>query len=630
MNFWHMQLHPSDSQAVNRDEVKRILLEKGVIGLGVQWENDRGQPQKFEKEVKVGDVVLIRSDGPLALVKVLSNCYNNQDNSVWFDLIRKVEILSLEGNFYKVQFKKKFNSNWYDSLYLPTTLEVANNSAFINFWYKTIIGKVLMDTSISLLKYKHQIILQGPPGTGKTRLAKLIAEDLIKPETIGHPEEIIDSELMKFDSTSDHIQATRKLHQRLRNDFLEQFPKENLKNLTLDKYCTGTGERDNFCWWLERGLEPLGYYFPGTSRSYQIYWKKSAQEYSKHGFVKEVANDEEAMKDVAKELHSLVNQKNVDKTAKYFGDSLILKTLNTYFPEEYFPINSEKMIDHSLKIFKVNYAGLNVFEKNKKLYAAYVDKKTKFNLDITAFEFSNILSSNFNLKTGEDINQEYEVISQGEYQIIQFHPAYSYEDFVRGIVAETNDSGNIAYKVENKVLAEFAKKAQDNPNGKYVLIVDEINRANLPSVLGELIYALEYRGDAVTSMYEFEGERNITLPKNLYIIGTMNTADRSVGHIDYAIRRRFAFVDILPDESVINNLKAKQLFNEVKLIFGNEYLSPDFKLNDVMIGHSYFLTNDENELKVKLDFEIKPILKEYLKDGILLESAAVHIENLKV
>lgn len=625
-----MQLHPSDSQAVNRDEVKRILLEKGVIGLGVQWENDRGQPQKFEKEVKVGDVVLIRSDGPLALVKVLSNCYNNQDNSVWFDLIRKVEILSLEGNFYKVQFKKKFNSNWYDSLYLPTTLEVANNSAFINFWYKTIIGKVLMDTSISLLKYKHQIILQGPPGTGKTRLAKLIAEDLIKPETIGHPEEIIDSELMKFDSTSDHIQATRKLHQRLRNDFLEQFPKENLKNLTLDKYCTGTGERDNFCWWLERGLEPLGYYFSGTSRSYQIYWKKSAQEYSKHGFVKEVANDEEAMKDVAKELHSLVNQKNVDKTAKYFGDSLILKTLNTYFPEEYFPINSEKMIDHSLKIFKVNYAGLNVFEKNKKLYAVYVDKKTKFNLDITAFEFSNILSSNFNLKTGEDINQEHEVISQGEYQIIQFHPAYSYEDFVRGIVAETNDSGNIAYKVENKVLAEFAKKAQDNPNGKYVLIVDEINRANLPSVLGELIYALEYRGDAVTSMYEFEGERNITLPKNLYIIGTMNTADRSVGHIDYAIRRRFAFVDILPDESVINNLKAKQLFNEVKLIFGNEYLSPDFKLNDVMIGHSYFLTNDENELKVKLDFEIKPILKEYLKDGILLESAAVHIENLKV
>ncbi len=629
MNFWHMQLHPSDSQAINRDEVKRILLEKGVIGLGVQWENDRGQPQKFEKEVKVGDVVLIRSDGPLALVKVLSNCYNNQDNSVWFDLIRKVEILSLEGNFYKVQFKKKFNSNWHDSLYLPTTIEVANNSAFINFWYKTIVGKVLMDTSISLLKYKHQIILQGPPGTGKTRLAKLIAEDLIKPETIGHPEEIVDGELEKFDSTNEHIQVTRKLHQRLRDEFLEQFPKENLKNLTLDKYCTGTGERDNFCWWLERGLEPLGYYFPGTSRSYQIYWKKSAQEYSKHGFVKEVANDEEAMKDVAKELHGLVNQKNVDKTAKYFGDSLILKILNTYFPEEYFPINSEKMIDHSLKIFKVNYTGLNVFEKNKKLYEVYVNKKTNFNLDITAFEFSNILSSNFNLKTGEDINQENEVISQGEYQIVQFHPAYSYEDFVRGIVAKTDENGNIAYNVENKVLAAFAKKAQDNPNGKYALIIDEINRANLPSVLGELIYALEYRGEAVTTMYELEKDRQIILPKNLYIIGTMNTADRSVGHIDYAIRRRFAFVDVQPNETIIESQKAKNIFKYLDSLF-KEHLSPDFKKDDVMIGHSYFLVQDDNQLKMKLDYEIKPILREYVKDGILNESAITDIDNLKV
>jgi 5-methylcytosine-specific restriction endonuclease McrBC GTP-binding regulatory subunit McrB len=134
-------------------------------------------------------------------------------------------------------------------------------------------------------------------------------------------------------------------------------------------------------------------------------------------------------------------------------------------------------------------------------------------------------------------------------------------------------------------------------------------------------------------MYEFEGERNITLPTNLYIVGTMNTADRSVGHIDYAIRRRFAFVDILPDEIVINNIKARQLFNDVKGLFCNEYLSPDFKHNDVMIGHSYFLTSDkqnENELKMKLNFEIKPILREYVKDGVLLEIVAEKIEELNV
>lgn len=631
MNFWHMQIHPSDKEAVNRSEAKRILLENGVIGLGNQWPNDRGQPQKFKTDVQIGDVVLIRSDGPLALVKVISECYENVDNSVWFDLVRKIEILSLEGSLYKRKFKKHYQASWNDSLYLPTTIEIANNSDFIKFWYQDINGKVVMDNTINLLTYKHQIILQGPPGTGKTRLAKLIAEDMIKPKVLGHPEEIIDSELKKFDQTSDHIQATRKFHQRLRNEFLEQFPKESLaQQLTLDKYCTGTGERDNFCWWIERGLQPLGYYFPGSSRSYQIYWKKSTQEYSKHGFVKNIANDEDAIKEVAQELYNLVNNKTIESAEKKFGDSLILKILNTYYPDEYFPINSKDMLNHALKIFKVDCTSLTPFEKNKKLYEIYLDKKTKFNLDISAFEFSNILSTNFNLKTGEDISEKNEVISQGEYQIIQFHPAYSYEDFVRGIVAETDDNGSISYNVENKVLADFAKKAQENPNGKYVLIIDEINRANLPSVLGELIYALEYRGEPVVSMYENEDSgREIILPKNLYIIGTMNTADRSVGHIDYAIRRRFAFVDVQPNESIIENLKAKSLFKNVDSLF-KEHLSPDFQKDDVMIGHSYFLAQDDNKLKIKLDYEIKPILKEYLKDGILLESAAAHIENLKV
>nr|WP_290446465.1 AAA family ATPase [Acinetobacter indicus] len=164
---------------------------------------------------------------------------------------------------------------------------------------------------------------------------------------------------------------------------------------------------------------------------------------------------------------------------------------------------------------------------------------------------------------------------------------------------------------------------------RFRLIIDEINRANLPSVLGELIYALEYRGEAVTTMYELEEDRQIILPKNLYIIGTMNTADRSVGHIDYAIRRRFAFVDVQPNETIIENQKAKNIFKYLDLLF-KEHLAPDFKKDDVMIGHSYFLVQDDNQLRMKLDYEIKPILKEYLKDGILLDSAEVHIDNLKV
>jgi len=220
----------------------------------------------------------------------------------------------------------------------------------------------------------------------------------------------------------------------------------------------------------------------------------------------------------------------------------------------------------------------------------------------------------------------------GEWKIIQFHPSYTYEDFVRGIVTEVDKEGKISYKVVNKILADFAKNAKDNPQKKFVLIIDEINRANLPSVLGELIYALEYRGEEVETMYNHpEYGQKISLPKNLYIIGTMNTTDRSIGHIDYAIRRRFAFYTLKSDKDVITKFyenndalknlknKAEQLFDKIKNLI-KENISPDYSIDDIMIGHSYFLAEDEEKLKMKLEYEIKPILLEYYKDGILIDN----------
>ena len=213
-------------------------------------------------------------------------------------------------------------------------------------------------------------------------------------------------------------------------------------------------------------------------------------------------------------------------------------------------------------------------------------------------------------------------------KLIQFHPSYSYEDFVRGIVADSS-IGSITYKTENKILAQMAKKALEDKEKNYILIIDEINRANLSSVLGELIYALEYRDEVVESMYALEdGTREITLPSNLYIIGTMNTADRSVGHIDYAIRRRFAFESILPDKEAINLDYGKQLFKKVLEIFND--ISPEFDKNDVMLGHSYFIANNKDELEEKLKYQIKPLLDEYVKDGVLNENAKDKIDTLSL
>jgi len=223
-----------------------------------------------------------------------------------------------------------------------------------------------------------------------------------------------------------------------------------------------------------------------------------------------------------------------------------------------------------------------------------------------------------------------------EIKIIQFHPSYTYEDFVRGISAKSSE-GNIEYVVENKTLGLLIEKALENPFSKFVLIIDEINRANLSSVLGELIYALEYRYrpedseenkriQIVQSIYGIVDESkevyyDLCLPSNLYIIGTMNTADRSVGHIDYAIRRRFAFVDVLPKD-LVQELGGKfdsTLFNTVSQLFETN-LSSEFDKNDVQLGHSYFIdkSDEGGSMDIRLKYEITPILFEYVKDGILI------------
>jgi len=623
MNFWHMQLHPDD---INWKREEELLRETSYIGLG-DWDEQISQQESFEKRMLIGDIVAIkRGSSLIALTKVTSDYeYTDQVSDLdWFVRRRKVEVLD-------------WYQDKYDYYVFPrgtlTRCDMNNSDAVTNKtikgWYKKIMSEQKIKEASKLLKYKHQIILQGPPGTGKTRLAKLIANSLIEPENKGTPAQIVDNLITSYDFNSKEARLEQEKQQKLLSDFHEAFPKEKLKELTLESYSIGTGKKDSFCWWIERGLQRLGYYFPGTSRSYKIYRSKAKDEYSKHGFVKDIEDDELAMKMVAETLHDLVIDGNTEQALERFGDSFVLKVLHSYYPDDYFPINSKDAIGNALKLFDSYDDTLSLLDQNKKLTQIYIDKKKQFNGEMTKNEFAKIIWSNFNLKSGEALTHNKEVITHGEYKIIQFHPAYTYEDFVRGIVAKTDDAGNISYEVENKTLAEFAEKAEGNPNGNYVLIIDEINRANLPAVLGELIYALEYRDDdSMESMYEFEGKRNINLPKNLYIIGTMNTADRSVGHIDYAIRRRFAFVDILPDETVITNDKAKNLFEKVANLFTSEYLSSDFHRNDVQIGHSYFIVKDDSELTTKWQYEIKPILNEYIKDGILLSEAQEVVDSL--
>ncbi len=237
------------------------------------------------------------------------------------------------------------------------------------------------------------------------------------------------------------------------------------------------------------------------------------------------------------------------------------------------------------------------------------------------------------------------ILPPERYAIVQFHPAYNYEDFVRGIQVSTNQAGQVGavqYRSVHRVFSKMCESASnDLPENKYVLIIDEINRANLAAVLGELIYGLEYRNEPVHTPYEVNGSFDLTVPENLYIIGTMNTADRSIGHIDYAVRRRFAFVPMVPDRTVIEQTvtpqgdlqtSALQLYDAVASLFStnNIQLTSDFFADDVQPGHTYFLAKSRDQLLNKFVYQVLPLLHEYVKDGVLIPGATLQISTFPI
>ena len=146
--------------------------------------------------------------------------------------------------------------------------------------------------------------------------------------------------------------------------------------------------------------------------------------------------------------------------------------------------------------------------------------------------------------------------SDGHVTLVQFHPSFSYEDFVQGFRPKTIGDGLAGFELRDGPLRRAAEGARCDPNEKHFLIIDEINRGNIASVFGELYFLLEYRDRPIKLQYSDE---EFALPGNLYIIGTMNTSDRSIALVDLALRRRFYFVDFYPDKDPLKGLLLKWL-----------------------------------------------------------------------
>ena len=251
-----------------------------------------------------------------------------------------------------------------------------------------------------------------------------------------------------------------------------------------------------------------------------------------------------------------------------------------------------------------------------------------------------------------------------QFDLVVFHPSYEYEQFIGGIapaIADEDKKGissgttdqdqvlnllrnlgtlgmfrSMTYRSKPGIFLELCLAAQQR-HDPVVLIIDEINRGNLSKLLGELIYALEYRGErladgketnVVRLPFEYGGSDKLFVPKNLYIIATMNSSDQSIGHIDAAIRRRFPQIMVGPDrQAVIENWKGVQqtergerladLMRDLNTELANGELG-----NEIGVGHSYFLCDstlqeDGGQVKVrrqvrrKWEYQVLPLLKQY-------------------
>ncbi len=564
-------------------------------------------------------------------IKVLMQRINKNDSSAslvisnnWFENSNRVL------NYFK---NKLPNKDYYEIITYPwQTYDILNNQNNSQnstpIYNNNDMSEIQDETDfLEILQYKKQIILQGPPGTGKTRLAKEIAKamfsaeddiDLMRclqvgqliPNASGTQDYYTVESVSESSITLSSDRATKQWNAS-KNKILEKV--EQLKNNETPK---NKGGHDPYV------LAIAKYIFQNINQNNENSQFKLIQfhpSYTYEDFVRGIeakANPEgegilyEAQNKTLGKFarRALENYLDSKKDVQTISKEAKLKEFFDLFIEH---INDE--IEKSDGYYPLtNSVGLITTDDEKAF--RYKGKNDGWLKNGNRMLFTDILQSyqDGNIER-QDIKKNFNISG-----LARQHASY----FVRvlNLFRDFLKENNLQVDVN-----EYSDRIMEKP---FILIIDEINRANLSSVLGELIYALEYRGEAVESMYDVDG-KELILPPNLYIIGTMNTADRSVGHIDYAIRRRFAFIDILPkDLSADVTIKFdSELFTAIKNLFTpddyktrSSYLSNEFEPKDVALGHSYFIdkSDEGGSMAIRLEYEIKPILLEYIKDGILM------------
>ncbi len=465
------------------------------------------------------------------------------------------------------------------------------------------------------------------------------------------------------------------------NRFQSIFPLEKLPTLNLEQYDL-RGSDQSLMYLIEHGTKDISIGFLGNNKNKLFFQNRDGTYDSIDYFKNKYPN-----KSVEERLSSFLNQlyemiKNFDKEtyvnqAPHNINTIRGKLIMLYCPGELITFNSKNKYIELHKHLGLPYENLDSIELNIEMQKFLKQNGIKVNVTeaaeiLEAYYQKYINCKNTNKIAGDTnnmnsmsddifllnneieqiirilkrkksiiftgppgvgktfiaknlINNYFNDVAESGIEMVQFHQSYSYEEFVEGLKPQMDGS----FSTERGIFYNLCKRAEDDPEKDYFLIIDEINRGNTSNIFGELLLLLE---SDKRSNYEVRltySRETFSVPENLYVIGTMNTADRSLSMIDYALRRRFAFFNIEPafDKQkfkmhLSNVMKLTQKdINNISTIMKdiNSKIEQSMGI-DFVIGHSYFIEDDEivdvkQWLEDIFEFEIMPLLKEYYYDN---------------
>ena len=488
--------------------------------------------------------------------------------------------------------------------------------------------------------------------------------------------------------------AGEKFNDKLKEEFLQEWPLDRILTMSIDEYVIGKGQQNkSLCYALEKGKYKnlfLGI-SGGSASKFGIYWNKKTNKY-KDQANNEISELDQRFSKLKSDLYKIIKEGirfNFENpifdmkrsTNEFVGRSAMVTKLLCIYSEGYpffgVNINSQKefwshfvsqttqggpylqnhkiieLLSKTYPELEPSKLGTMLFEYSKlfmenKEENSTMDSSNNFRHQLTQ---SLLQSKNLILRGAPGTGKTYlakeialELTGGNEDQIgfVQFHPSYDYTDFVEGLRPVSNGDGAIEFKLQDGIFNKFCQKARDSKKtggqDNFVFIIDEINRGEISKIFGELFFSIDpgYRGEkgSISTQYAnlHETDEKFYIPDNVYIIGTMNDIDRSVDTFDFAMRRRFRFVEVTAESQVAMLDKELGIHAEeakLRLRNLNGAIENVQELNShYHIGPSYFLKLKD----VDFDYEIlwsdylKPLLEDYVRGSY---DEAETLETLK-